>query len=132
MTYSEFGRRAAENASKGTDHGTAAPHFIVGRKVKGGIYGNHPSLKNLDKNDDLIYTTDFRSLYNSITKKWFKVSSLPLQSFSPIPMLNFDIKRNTISSHKPILPLSPNVHTDTKKILPKDTPLPSVIKYLLN
>lgn len=89
MTYSEFGRRASENANKGTDHGTAAVHFITGGSVQGGIYGEHPSLKLLDKNADLIYTTDFRSLYTSVAQDWFKVSSSILQPFSPILHLNF-------------------------------------------
>ena len=132
MTYSEFGRRAAENASKGTDHGTAAPHFIVGGKVKGGIYGEHPSLSLLDKNADLNYTTDFRSIYKSITDEWFNVSSLQLQSFSPIPMLSFDIKRNTIPPHRSTVPYKSNIHTQTKQISPKKTQIPSLIKYLLN
>ena len=67
MTYSEFGRRAAENGSRGTDHGTAAPHFIIGGSVRGGIVGKQPSLANLNKNN-LQYTTDFRQLYNLALK----------------------------------------------------------------
>lgn len=82
MTYSEFGRRAAENASRGTDHGTAAPHFLIGGKVKGGLYGEHPSLRNLDKDGNLIYTTDFRSVYNTVAKKWLNTSSPLFESFS--------------------------------------------------
>lgn len=62
MTYSEFGRRAAENGSRGTDHGTAAPHFIIGGSVKGGVIGKQPSLANLHQNN-LQYTTDFKQLY---------------------------------------------------------------------
>lgn len=46
LSYSEFGRRLQENANKGTDHGSAAPHFIMGGKVKGGLYGTYPSLEN--------------------------------------------------------------------------------------
>jgi uncharacterized protein (DUF1501 family) len=44
MTYAEFGRRTAENGSAGTDHGTAAPHFLLGGWVRGGLYGQQPSL----------------------------------------------------------------------------------------
>lgn len=64
MTNSEFGRRVNENASFGTDHGTAAPHFVFGGKVKGGIYGTQPSLAHadLDPRGDLVYQTDFRQL----------------------------------------------------------------------
>ena len=87
VTYSEFGRRVAENASKGTDHGTAAPHFVTGGKVKGGIYGPMPSLENLDRNGDLIYTTDFRSLYHTIEKEWFYSASPRLEAFPLLPFI---------------------------------------------
>lgn len=70
MTYSEFGRRVEENASHGTDHGTAAPHFIMGGRVKGGLYGMVPSLTDL-QNGDLKYTTDYRSLYGTVIEKWW-------------------------------------------------------------
>jgi uncharacterized protein (DUF1501 family) len=66
MTYSEFGRRAAQNASGGTDHGTAAPLFVVGPRVRGGrFYGDQPSLTVLDQGD-LRFTTDFRSVYATV------------------------------------------------------------------
>lgn len=71
MSYSEFGRRLQENGSKGTDHGAAAPHFLLGGSVKGGLYGKYPSLNNLDKRGDLIYTTDFRDVYASIDHLWW-------------------------------------------------------------
>jgi uncharacterized protein (DUF1501 family) len=69
MTFSEFGRRVAQNASNGTDHGTAMPLFIVGGKVKGGVYGEHPSLTDLD-NGDLKFATDFRSVYATVLERW--------------------------------------------------------------
>lgn len=69
MTFSEFGRRVAENASHGTDHGEAAPVFMIGGNVKGGIYADHPSLDDLD-NGDVKYTTDFRSVYATVLEKW--------------------------------------------------------------
>lgn len=65
-TYSEFGRRVAENASSGTDHGTAATHLVMGGNVSGGLYGTMPSLTDLDE-EDLIYTTDFRSYYRTLS-----------------------------------------------------------------
>ena len=69
MTYSEFGRRAEENASGGTDHGTAAPVFMLGGKVKGGFYGSQPSLASSDlDNGDLVFSLDFRSLYRSVAQ----------------------------------------------------------------
>jgi uncharacterized protein (DUF1501 family) len=68
LVYSEFGRRVRGNASDGTDHGTSGPVFILGERVKGGFYGEQPSLNNL-KNDDLAVTTDFRDIYASVLEK---------------------------------------------------------------
>jgi uncharacterized protein (DUF1501 family) len=70
MTYSEFGRRAAQNASGGTDHGKAAPHFVLGGRVKGGLYGSAPRLDALD-DGDVPATTDFRSVYNTVLTRWW-------------------------------------------------------------
>ena len=70
MTYSEFGRRPGENASQGTDHGTAAPLFVAGPKVKGGrFYGDQPSLTSLDPNGNLLHNVDFRSVYTTVLDK---------------------------------------------------------------
>lgn len=65
--YSEFGRRVAANGSDGTDHGTASNMFLLGAPVKGGLYGEQPSLSDLD-NGDLKFTTDFRSVYATLLK----------------------------------------------------------------
>jgi uncharacterized protein (DUF1501 family) len=70
LTFSEFGRRLAENASRGTDHGEAAPMLVAGAAVKGGIYGTHPSLDVLDAGD-ITFTTDFRSVYATVVERWF-------------------------------------------------------------
>lgn len=70
MTYSEFGRRARENGSQGTDHGTAAPHLVMGGRVRGGFYGEQPGLDHLD-NDDLRHTVDFRDLYATVETDWW-------------------------------------------------------------
>jgi uncharacterized protein (DUF1501 family) len=70
MTFSEFGRRVKENGSKGTDHGTAEPMFLVGGGVNGGLYGTYPSLSNLDSNGDLQYTVDFRQVYATVLQDW--------------------------------------------------------------
>ncbi len=70
MTYSEFGRRAAENYTQGTDHGTAAPHFLLGGSVKGGFWGVHPDLGNLN-DGDMVFTMDYRSVYERILGDWF-------------------------------------------------------------
>jgi uncharacterized protein (DUF1501 family) len=74
MTYSEFGRRVEENGSKGTDHGTAAPHFVLGGKVKGGLYGVQPSLTDLDTRGDLKFNVDFRQLYGTMAN-WLGVTA---------------------------------------------------------
>jgi uncharacterized protein (DUF1501 family) len=67
MTYSEFGRRAKQNASGGTDHGTAAPHFVMGGEVKGGLHGVYPSLTDL-QDGDLKHTIDFRNVYSTVAR----------------------------------------------------------------
>ncbi len=69
LAFSEFGRRVAENASGGTDHGTAAPMFIIGKALKGGLYGTYPSLSDLDQGD-LKHAVDFRSVYATVLDKW--------------------------------------------------------------
>ena len=69
MIFTEFGRRVEENASLGTDHGTATPMFIVGGGVKGGMYGCHPSLTDLD-DGNLKMTTDFRRVYATMIDEW--------------------------------------------------------------
>jgi uncharacterized protein (DUF1501 family) len=74
MTYSEFGRRARQNQSNGTDHGTAAAHFVMGGAVRGGLIGQTPDLSRLDASQNLLYTTDFRQLQSTIAKQWWGVS----------------------------------------------------------
>ena len=69
MTWSEFGRRVTENGSGGTDHGSAGPMFVVGTPVAGGLYGERPSLTNLDKKN-FKYTTDFRQVYATLVQDW--------------------------------------------------------------
>src|SRR5579872_3969951 len=70
MMFTEFGRRVAENQSGGTDHGTATPMYLLGAKVKAGLYGKYPRLDDLDANGDLKMTTDFRSVYATMVKEW--------------------------------------------------------------
>jgi uncharacterized protein (DUF1501 family) len=74
MTYSEFGRRVEENRSLGTDHGTAAPLFVMGGGVKGGLKGEHPSLADL-ADGDLKHHTDFRQVYATVLDRWLKADS---------------------------------------------------------
>ncbi len=77
MTFSEFGRRVAQNASGGTDHGTAAPMFMIGKGVKEGVVGKHPSLTDLDQGD-LKYNLDFRSVYATVLQNWLDTPSKPI------------------------------------------------------
>ncbi|MBN9511630.1 MAG: DUF1501 domain-containing protein [Alphaproteobacteria bacterium] len=69
MVFSEFGRRVAENANLGTDHGTAGISFVAGRPVRGGHYGAPPSLTDLD-DGNMRYTTDFRRVYATMIQGW--------------------------------------------------------------
>ncbi len=87
MTYSEFGRRPAENGSRGTDHGTAAPHFLMGGKIKGGLYGRQPSLLDLE-NGDLKFNVDYRSLYATVAHRWWGLKAEFLDG-KPYPMIDF-------------------------------------------
>jgi uncharacterized protein (DUF1501 family) len=88
MTFSEFGRRVNQNASNGTDHGTAMPLFIVGGSVKGGVYGDHPSLTDLDAGD-LKFHTDFRSVYATMLERWLGRSSTEILAgtFATLPIV---------------------------------------------
>jgi uncharacterized protein (DUF1501 family) len=75
MTYSEFGRRPRENLSSGTDHGTASAHFVMGGRVKGGLYGAPPELARLDGSGNLPFTVDFRDLYATVLERWWGVDA---------------------------------------------------------
>jgi uncharacterized protein (DUF1501 family) len=74
MTFSEFGRRVTENASGGTDHGAAAPMFVMGGGIKPGLFGQYPSLNALNAGD-LAYNVDFRSVYATILDRWLRAPS---------------------------------------------------------
>lgn len=74
MTYAEFGRRAQENGSNGTDHGTANAHFALGGRVRGGFFGAAPRLDRLD-GGNLVHAVDFRSLYATALERWWGVPS---------------------------------------------------------
>ena len=71
LVFSEFGRRAAENTSLGTDHGTANHMYVIGKPVNGGHYGQPPSLTALDADGNVAHTTDFRRVYASLIEGWF-------------------------------------------------------------
>jgi uncharacterized protein (DUF1501 family) len=75
LLWSEFGRRPEQNDSDGTDHGAAGVGFVIGKPVKGQMIGEFPGLAQLDDDDNLRYTTDFRSVYCSILEQWFGMDS---------------------------------------------------------
>lgn len=77
-TWSEFGRRLAENGSSGTDHGAASPMLVIGGSVKGGLHGEPPSLTSLVDAGNLKYTTDFRSVYQSLIRDWLGGDAAPV------------------------------------------------------
>ncbi|HEY7089792.1 MAG TPA: DUF1501 domain-containing protein [Tepidisphaeraceae bacterium] len=86
MTFSEFGRRVASNASGGTDHGAAAPMFLFGPACKQPLAGRHPSLTDLDQGD-VKFNTDFRSVYATVLQNWLDTPSKPILG-GQFPTLN--------------------------------------------
>ena len=87
MTFSEFGRRVTENANGGTDHGAAAPMFIVGNRVRAGLLGRYPSLAPGDLFEgDIKYNVDFRNVYAGVLENWLKTKSVPIlgRQFEPL------------------------------------------------
>jgi uncharacterized protein (DUF1501 family) len=88
LTYSEFGRRAAENGSNGTDHGTAAAHFLFGGAVKGGLYGQSPQLGAL-VDGDLALGQDYRGVYNTVLNRWWGLDQTPfdLKEHPPLALV---------------------------------------------
>jgi uncharacterized protein (DUF1501 family) len=89
VTYAEFGRRPRQNASGGTDHGTASVHFLAGGRVHGGLYGAPPALDRLDGNGNLPFAVDFRSLYATVLERWWGIDSYgPLAGrFRPLELI---------------------------------------------
>ena len=88
MTWSEFGRRVTENGSGGTDHGSAGPMFLAGTPVAGGLYGDRPSLTDLDRKN-FKFTTDFRQVYATVLEGWLGApAELVLDGrFEQLPLL---------------------------------------------
>ncbi len=88
MTFSEFGRTVAENGRRGTDHGAAAPMFLAGGKLRGGLIGGHPSLTDLD-NGGLRFHTDFRRVYATLLDQWLGFASQPIlgRQYETLPIV---------------------------------------------
>ncbi len=87
VTFSEFGRRVMENGSRGTDHGAASVLFVLGGMVKGGLYGNYPSLSDL-QDGDLKFNVDFRSVYATLVQDWMGADATTLLG-ADFPRLGF-------------------------------------------
>ncbi len=89
MTYSEFGRRPRENDGGGTDHGTAAPHLVLGGRVRGGLFGAPPRLDRLDGNGNLAFAVDFRALFATVIERWWALESRSVLggAFTPLPIV---------------------------------------------
>ena len=89
VTYAEFGRRARENLSGGTDHGTASVHFALGGRVAGGFYGAAPGLDHLSDDGNLAHAIDFRSVYATILDRWWNVDSRTVLAgrFESLPLI---------------------------------------------
>ena len=81
MTYSEFGRRVAENGAEGTDHGTASVHFMLGGRVNPGLYGQYPAIDDLE-DGDLKFTKDYRAVYEQVCRHWLRDGSSPWSNFA--------------------------------------------------
>ena len=94
MTFSEFGRRVGQNGSSGTDHGTAAPLFLVGKGVKGGLVGNAPVLDDLDGSGNMKHEIDFRTVYATVLQNWFGMEQPVVEdillgySYTPLDIIN--------------------------------------------
>ncbi len=88
LVFSEFGRRLAENGSGGTDHGSAASMFLLGRHVRAGLHGPYPDLDDL-VNGDPRHAIDFRRVYSTLLGHWLGVTSEAVlgQPFAPLPVL---------------------------------------------
>lgn len=88
VAFSEFGRRVAENGSNGTDHGTAAPMFVFGKRIRPGLHGRQPSLTDLT-DGDLKHNVDFRSVYATLLDRWLGADPAKIlgSDFERIPFL---------------------------------------------
>jgi uncharacterized protein (DUF1501 family) len=126
MTYSEFGRRIKSNASGGTDHGSAAPLFLFGKNVRGGVFGNNPSIPvSATVNDNIPYQYDFRTVYSTILQNWFCVTEsaqteILTKQYPILPLINASVcginDKNSTFSKEALIYNYPNPFTNFTKI----------------
>ena len=112
MTFSEFGRRVSQNGSAGTDHGTAAPMFLFGAGVNGGMYGAQPSLSDLDNASNMKFSTDFRTVYSSILLDWFGLDPADVTQIfgSDFPQLSLITNPTGVNVEEPSIPSTITLH----------------------
>ena len=140
MTYSEFGRRIKSNASGGTDHGAAAPLFLFGKNVRGGVFGDNPNLPTTaTTGDNIPYQYDFRTIYNTILQNWFCVpetaqTEILLKEFSTLPLINASAcgvnNKNSIFSKEALVYNYPNPFSAQTKIEFKTNGGPTLLQLL--
>ena len=124
MTFSEFGRRIKANGSYGTDHGSAAPLFLFGECVKGGIVGDNPEIgEDVGNQEGVAMQHDFRSVYGTILRDWFEVEESTVESIlSPdiqyLPLLNacFSVSNEDVSQEDVTLKVSPSPAYDRIRV----------------
>jgi uncharacterized protein (DUF1501 family) len=122
MTFSEFGRRIVSNGSLGTDHGSAAPMFIFGNKVRGGVLGNNPVIsRNATYEDNLAIQYDFRQVYASVLEQWFnsssnEISNILLDNFETVPVIRPSMVAETSDLFQQHFSVSPNPIHSTASI----------------
>jgi uncharacterized protein (DUF1501 family) len=126
MTYSEFGRRIVSNGSGGTDHGSAAPLFLFGKNVRGGVFGNNPTIPaTANVNDNVPYQYDFRTIYNTILQNWFCVNAtgqteILTKQYPTLPLINASVcgmnDKNSTFAKEALVYNYPNPFTSFTKI----------------
>ncbi|MCB9465959.1 MAG: DUF1501 domain-containing protein [Candidatus Eisenbacteria bacterium] len=121
LTQSEFGRRVEENGGLGTDHGTAAPMFLLGEHVQGGVYGVNPDLINLDQDENLLIQHDYRTIYSSILRQHFGASSTVAQDvlFGDFGTMSLLDQVSAVESNG--LPVANRLHRITPNPMPMAT-----------
>ena len=117
MTFSEFGRRAMENGSNGTDHGAASTTMFFGPGLQGnGFAGEHPDITDLDNNGNLKFNTDFRGLYATVLSQWMCLDVGQVQNSLAGEYQNFDLGFDCATDPiDPIDPIDPNNPVDPKE-----------------
>ncbi|MFY0606706.1 MAG: DUF1501 domain-containing protein [Cyclobacteriaceae bacterium] len=136
MTFSEFGRRIVSNASLGTDHGSAAPMFVFGNAVRGGVTGSNPQISsNSDYDDNLPWEYDFRQIYASVISQWLgadqtQLDNSLLKNFEQIDIIGVRQKQLSVRSEEHGLIVFPNPVSDLAHIRVNPTTEPVSIEVL--